>query len=132
MPFARHRLLLVEDEVDSRRILAALLQTTFDIVEAADGADAITKLEGADFAAVLTDLAMPVVDGVMLVGWIEVHRPKLLPCTFVVTAGPTDARLKQWLQTFDAGRVFDKPIDPAAVVVRIYAAIEIARKPREP
>jgi DNA-binding response OmpR family regulator len=126
MPFVRARVLVVEDDADARRALAAYLKTTFDVVEATDGADAIRKLEADSFAAVLTDLAMPIIDGVGLIAWIQMHRPALVPCTFLVTGGARDARQKEWLATFDAHRVFVKPVEASEIIARIYAAIRAA------
>jgi CheY-like chemotaxis protein len=123
MVFVRSRLLLVDDDADMRRVLGAFLNVTFDVVEAADGKDAIAQLEAGAFDAVLTDLAMPRLDGAALVDWITANRPELAPKTFVITGGASLPRLKAWLAAFDQSRVFSKPFDPAAIAARITATI---------
>jgi len=123
MSRVRARLLLVDDDGDMRSILASFLLTTFDVAEACDGHEAITQLEANTFAAILTDLVMPRVDGAALVDWIAKNRPHLVACTFVITGGAAHPRLKAWLATFDSERVFFKPCDPEAVAARISATI---------
>lgn len=127
MSFVRFRLLLVDDDADALRVLEGLFGTTFDVVVASDGAEAIGHLQAQEFSAVLTDLAMPRIDGVTLVRWIEANRPALAACTFVVTGGATDARQREWLASFDVHRLFMKPIEPSVVIHRIHAAITDAR-----
>ena len=127
MPPVRPRLLLVDDDEHVRRAFASFLGMTFEVVEATSGADAIEKLEHGSFAAILTDLVMPRIDGTQIVRWIATHRPTLSNCTFVITGGATDARLEQWLAEFDATRIFSKPCSPSFLVARIREAIESSR-----
>ncbi|CAN5702062.1 response regulator [soil metagenome] len=61
------RILVVDDDVDSRRGLARLLQDEGFVVECAgDGASAFEKVARFDPDVVLTDLQMPFVDGIEL------------------------------------------------------------------
>ena len=101
-----------------------LWETCFDVEEAIDGAEAIVKLETSTFAAVLTDLTMPNVDGAALLAWIATNRPSLVSCTFVITGGATKPTLMEWLATFDRRRLFVKPCDSDAMATTITAAIE--------
>lgn len=58
------RLLVVEDVDETRVRIRALLQSDGYVVdEAANGAEALRKVTGADYDAVLLDLALPHVDG---------------------------------------------------------------------
>ncbi len=62
-PPSSARLLLVDDEEDARAMMARALRATgYQVVEAADGAEAL-RLDLATFDAVLTDVQMPSVGG---------------------------------------------------------------------
>ena len=61
------RILIVDDSVTMRKIIGKSLQTAGypEIVEASDGADAMSKMSGVDL--VLLDWNMPVMDGLSFV-----------------------------------------------------------------
>jgi two-component system cell cycle response regulator DivK len=64
--FGRKRplVLIVEDEADLRRLYVEQLAISgFDVIEAANGADALTRTEAEAPDVVLMDLSLPVVDG---------------------------------------------------------------------
>ncbi|MEP3439340.1 MAG: response regulator [Hoeflea sp.] len=61
------RILIAEDEDTLRRFVArALVMDGHDIVEAADGAEALEHLEAEAFDLLLSDIRMPVMDGIAL------------------------------------------------------------------
>jgi DNA-binding NtrC family response regulator len=61
------RILLVEDEVNMARTLAKNLERAgYEVEHAAHGAAALARLEDVAFDVVLTDLKMPVMDGMQL------------------------------------------------------------------
>src|SRR5215510_9864786 len=60
---ARARILVADDEPNLRRVLLAILQREgYDVVQAADGAEALERLDDA-VDVVITDLKMPKIDG---------------------------------------------------------------------
>jgi two-component system, cell cycle response regulator DivK len=61
---ARPLILIVEDETDLRKLYVEQLAISgFDVIEAANGADALTRTETEVPDVVLMDLSLPVVDG---------------------------------------------------------------------
>ncbi len=79
-PIRSLRLLLVEDQTIIRHALAALLKMEKDFVIAGDcsnGEQAKNwiKTEAA-VDLVITDIQMPVCDGLMLCEWMKIHSPK--------------------------------------------------------
>ncbi len=61
------RILVVDDSAAVRQSVAYVLdQAGYEIVQAGDGADALTKLDGDPFALVVTDVNMPNMDGIEL------------------------------------------------------------------
>jgi CheY-like chemotaxis protein len=58
------RILVVEDEADSADMISFLLENqNFEVVTATNGLYAIQALEQMDFNLIVTDLAMPEMDG---------------------------------------------------------------------
>ncbi len=69
------KVLLVEDETDLRKMMKILLEIHgFDVVEAADGYEAVEKavLESPDL--ILMDMAMPVMGGLDSTRTIRTHK----------------------------------------------------------
>lgn len=58
------KILIVDDEINTRQALVRYLRRRFDIDEAEDGEAAIRLLQKNDYDLVLTDLRMPGVDGI--------------------------------------------------------------------
>ena len=59
------RVLIVDDNDDSREILALILSMHgFDIVQAADGIEALEQAHAQGPAAIVTDIFMPRLDGI--------------------------------------------------------------------
>ena len=60
----RRRVLIADDEQTNRMLLVKLLSDIgFETAEAANGAEAVKAFAGATFDIVITDLAMPIMDG---------------------------------------------------------------------
>jgi two-component system chemotaxis response regulator CheY len=67
------RVLVVDDSMQLRRSLMYALQRLGDVtcVEAGDGAEAIRKLTTGGFDIILTDINMPVLDGLKLISHVR-------------------------------------------------------------
>jgi len=64
--------LVVDDSGAMRRQLCAALQRmSLRTVEAGDGADAWRRLQGGTFHVILTDINMPLMDGLKLLGLVR-------------------------------------------------------------
>jgi len=89
-PLAGRRLLIVDDNAASRRILATLVSKWSLLSRAAaSGAEALALLrDGEPFDAGLIDLRMPGLDGVMLAREIrQLHPPEKFPLILLSAAG---------------------------------------------
>jgi two-component system, cell cycle response regulator len=60
---ARPLVLLVEDHADTRQMYAEFLAASFDVLEAADGKEALDILRDQVPALVITDFSLPGIDG---------------------------------------------------------------------
>ncbi len=62
------RILTVDDSKTMRDMVAfTLKQAGYDVVEAVDGSNALTMLAGGKVDCIITDLNMPVMDGITLI-----------------------------------------------------------------
>jgi two-component system chemotaxis response regulator CheY len=60
--------LVVDDSASMRQMVAFTLQSAgFQVIEGADGKDALGKVDGKAVHVVVTDLNMPVMDGITLI-----------------------------------------------------------------
>jgi two-component system chemotaxis response regulator CheY len=58
-------LLIVDDSITIRQTLAMTLRSAgYEIVEACDGKDALSKLDGRKYSLIISDVNMPVMDGI--------------------------------------------------------------------
>lgn len=104
------RILLVDDErgirVALRRVLA---QGGLEVVTAASGEEAVQALgDEAKFDVVLTDLKMPGMHGVELIGVLRSLDPKV---PIVVLTGHRDAQATATLRAAGASTCLDKPVE---------------------
>jgi DNA-binding NtrC family response regulator len=77
MAAARAKILVADDEPNLRRVLTAiLLRDGYEVVQAADGAEAIEQLSD-EIDVVITDLKMPRLDGMEVLRQIGENRPTI-------------------------------------------------------
>ena len=92
---AKHRCLLVEDSPTMRQLIAFALKRVpgMDIVEASDGVDALKKLPDGKFDLMLTDINMPIMDGLKLISLMK-NNPNYqdLPVVVITTEGGKEDR----------------------------------------
>lgn len=90
----KRRVLVVDDSPLTRELLVSLLESVgYEIVQAADGAEALERLSREVVDVVVTDLEMPQVDGLELTRRLKVHPTlKSLPVVIVTTRGSEQDR----------------------------------------
>ncbi len=81
------RVLVVDDSAAVRQSVAFVLdQAGYEIVQAEDGKDALSKLDGQTFHLVITDVNMPNMDGIELTGKIRtLDAYKFVPIVVLTT-----------------------------------------------
>ena len=93
------RVLLVEDNDIGRLMARTLLEKLgCTVVEARNGAEAVTRAEQEDFDLVLTDILMPVMGGIEAISRIRKLKPAALP--IVAMSANADS---SWSNSFHAG-----------------------------
>jgi two-component system, chemotaxis family, chemotaxis protein CheY len=110
------RALVVDDSQAMRRRLVAVLERLGAAVcdEAEDGADGLKRFSEADYDLVLTDLNMPLVDGLKLIHHIRAgDRRRNVPILVVTTEDGDGDRSRA--MALGASAYLLKPIQPARV-----------------
>lgn len=119
---ARHRILIVDDDADTRKVMSTALSTRYEVVQARDGLDALHKLEDyqPDFAIV--DAMMPLMDGYQLCEAVRRHDAfKAIPVLFLSAYG-TKENIKKGYAA-GANLFMTKPIDPLRVLKNVEFTI---------
>jgi two-component system chemotaxis response regulator CheY len=120
--------LIVEDSPTMRQLLAFSLRRLKDchIIEAVDGVDALKKLTTERVDMVITDINMPMMDGLKLISVIRGNaRTKTLPIIIVTTEGAEEDRKRGLALGADA--YIPKPIQPSELLKTVAALLEHAR-----
>jgi signal transduction histidine kinase/DNA-binding response OmpR family regulator len=117
-PFCKRRptrqgkplILVVEDNLDNMRTARALLEDTYEIIEARDGQSAVDEARRRLPDVILMDIALPVLDGIQALAVLR--RDEILrgiPVFAVTASAMTGDREKIMAHGFDA--YISKPID---------------------
>jgi two-component system chemotaxis response regulator CheY len=106
--------LVVEDSPTMRQLISFALKRIpgCKIVEANDGIDALKKLSTQKFDIILTDINMPIMDGLKLVSMVRndpVH--KTIPIIIITTEGAEEDRKRG--MALGANAYIPKPIQTA-------------------
>lgn len=118
------RVLVVDDEPAIRALVAKIVERAGHAVDTArDGADAIEKLDRADYAVIVLDLMMPNVDGYALIQHLK-EREGVKPAVIVVSAG--DAAALRQLDGALVHSILRKPFDIDVLGDLITAAVRSA------
>jgi DNA-binding NtrC family response regulator len=73
-----NKILIVDDELNMRLVLSAMLKKEgYEVAAAADGAEALQILKSGPIAAVVTDLKMPRIDGMELLSRVSQEYPEV-------------------------------------------------------
>ncbi|MGB4781403.1 response regulator, partial [Candidatus Methylomirabilis sp.] len=89
------RILIVDDSVSMRGMIRSALRSgSFEVIEAANGPDALTILDRQEVDLIITDVNMPDMDGISLVKAIR-HRPATKVTPVLVLTTECGAELKQ-------------------------------------
>jgi len=83
------RILIVDDSMSLRTTLGiALKGAGYDVVEAVDGKDGLTKLDGSKFNLIISDVNMPNMDGISFVKALKGQASyKFTPVIMLTTEG---------------------------------------------
>jgi two-component system chemotaxis response regulator CheY len=119
--------LVVEDSPTMRQLLVFALSRIrgLTVVEADDGVDALKKLAGGHFDIILTDINMPVMDGLKLVKRVRGDEVlKGIPIVIITTEGAEEDR--QRALALGANAYITKPIQAPQVISKVKSLLNIS------
>jgi signal transduction histidine kinase len=116
------RILLVDDEKDIRDVLRLpLFDLGYEVLEAENGEDALQVFKDSRPPMVLTDIKMPVMDGIELLQKIKRENPE---AEVIMITGHGDMDLAVKSLKFDATDFITKPINVDVLEIAIRRAAE--------
>jgi two-component system chemotaxis response regulator CheY len=115
----QRKILIVDDSVSIRAMMGETLRNRgFAVIEAEHGSDALHKLAGEHVDLIVTDLNMPVMDGISLIHQVrEQPVTRLIPILMLTTEG-TAAKKAEGKAAGATGWIM-KPFDPDRLVATI-------------
>jgi two-component system chemotaxis response regulator CheY len=123
---ADYTCLIVEDSPMMRQLLVFAMSRikNMGIVEADDGVDALKKLASTKFDIIITDINMPIMDGLKLVKRVRSDPVyKDVPIVIITTEGAEEDR--QRALQLGANAYITKPIQAPQVISTVKELLEI-------
>lgn len=119
--------LVVEDSPTMRQLIVFALGRirNLKVVEADDGVDALKKLSQQHFDILITDINMPMMDGLKLVSMVrkdEVHKE--IPIVIITTEGAQEDR--QRALSLGANAYITKPIQAPQVISKVKELLRLS------
>jgi CheY-like chemotaxis protein len=122
---ARPLVLLVEDHADTRQMYAEFLGLSFDVVEAANGEEALKVLRQRVPALVITDFSLPGIDGFELTKQIR-SNPATQHVAVICLSGYGGSDHETQAVRVGCNKVLEKPCLPDRLA---QTAQEMVRRP---
>jgi len=125
-------ILLVDDDATKRFALRAILAPLEEnVVEASSGADALRQLLRNEFAVVLLDVRMPIMDGFETAQLIRQRpRSELTPIIFVTALDQAETNMGRGYDLGAVDFVF-APVVPAILRAKVSVFVELYRAQQE-
>ena len=124
---AQYKVLVVDDSPTMRQLIVFALKRLREVsvTEANDGVDGLKKISSDKFDLVLTDINMPVMDGLKLVGLIRSDaNNKDVPIIVITTEGGQED--KDRAMALGANSYITKPIQANNVLTVVKELLSIA------
>jgi two-component system response regulator AtoC len=124
-----HRILVVDDEVKMRRLLEMSLKNMgHDVVQAADGAEAMACFDEAPFDLVMTDLNMPRMNGLQLLRSLR-ERGEEVPVIVLTAFGTIETAVEA--MKLGAADYIIRPFEMDTVELAVTRALAMGIMRRE-
>lgn len=116
-------ILIVDDSASVRQVVSiALKQAGYDVVEAADGVEALGKLDGPKLHLVISDVNMPRLDGIGFVTQMKARPDYKFTPVIMLTTEAGEAK-KQAGKAAGAKAWVVKPFQPAQLLSAVSMLI---------
>lgn len=118
--------LVVEDSPPMRKMIVFALSRVreLNVVEADDGVDALRRIAGTKFDIIITDINMPILDGLKLVKRLRADDAyKDVPIIIITTEGAEEDR--QRALALGANAYITKPIQAPQVIALVRETLNL-------
>jgi CheY-like chemotaxis protein len=119
------RILVIDDEQSLLRAYERVLRSRYNVVTASDGEEALARLDGAGFDAILCDMVMPRLSGAELFELVRVRHPGLERRFLFVCGTAVTADAEAFLESVPNPRV-GKPVDRDTLLDAVHKVVEAA------
>ncbi|HUR56662.1 MAG TPA: response regulator [Opitutaceae bacterium] len=125
------RILLIDDDDGLRRVLAKSLgYAGHDVVQASDGRQGIELFRASSFDLVITDLVMPVQEGVETI--VRLRKENANTPIIAISGGLTNSKLYLTMaEKIGARRVLGKPFVPSELIQAVNEVLGLEKPPAE-
>lgn len=118
MKSKKYKVLIAEDDAMMLRTIEfKLSQENFEVISCANGKEALQKISSENPDIIVTDVMMPYISGLDLIGKIKVEMKLTIPIIILSAVGLE----KTVLEAFELGAddFITKPFSPNELIVRI-------------
>ena len=123
---ADYSCLVVEDSQAMRQLLVVALTRIkrLRVVEADDGVDALRRLASGKFSIIVTDINMPIMDGLKLVRRVRIDPVhKNVPVIVITTDGAEEDRERAF--QLGANAYITKPIQAHELIAKVRELLQL-------
>ncbi len=123
---ANIKFLVIEDSPTMRQLISFALKRIprAEIIEASDGVDGLKKLSSSNIDMILTDINMPIMDGLKLVTLVRSNKDyKDIPIIIITTEGAREDRDRALALGADA--YITKPVQAANLLSKVKELLSL-------
>ncbi len=116
-------IMIVDDSASMRQVVSiALRDAGYDLIEAADGKEALKKLDGTKIHLIVSDINMPNMDGITFVKEVKQH-PKYKFTPIIMLTTEVNQAKKDAAKEAGAKAWVNKPFQPKTLLEAISKLI---------
>lgn len=121
----KKKILIVDDKTVNRYILRDIFEDEYDVVECADGNEAIVALKECkqDMAVILLDIIMPECDGFKVLEYMKEQKLQSIPVV-LISAKVDDENIHR-AYSYEVADYIQKPFDEEVVKKRVENIIRL-------
>lgn len=122
----KNRILIVEDQEINRMMLAQIISSKYEVIEAENGKEAMEILEqqSGQIALILLDLVMPVMTGYEVLEEMK-KNPNYDAIPIIITTNSVSLEDEMWTLSSGATEFITKPYQPEILLRRIESILKL-------